>query len=95
MQLQQASDRFTQITQEIQSLLATIRSEVESSRGHFKGEAASSFQMVMNRYDGDANQLNQALQSIAEAISVSGKTFHETDETSRQNIAAAGSGLNL
>ena len=49
----------------------------------------------MNRYDGDANQLNKALQTIAEAISTSGRTFHQTDEASRANIAAAGSGLNM
>lgn len=91
--MQEHYAKFMEIKGQIDSVGATLDSEVGASRSHFKGEAATAFQAVMSRYETDRRQLNQVLETMAEAIRTSGQNFHSQDAASSAALRSAGSGL--
>lgn len=93
--MQSASTHVATVKTEIDSLLASLRSEAESVRGFWKGSAAMSFTDLMARYDASTKKLNQALQGIGEQINASGKDYSQTDDVHRANLSNIASSLNV
>ena len=69
----------------IQGKLGALRGQVSDAMGSWKGSGSSSWDTLMQRYDEDAKNLNQALRSIASLIHDSAVILADVE---RQNVAA-------
>jgi WXG100 family type VII secretion target len=94
-QMQQAASKVDDVNNEVRSLLSSLQSQVESVQAHWTGQAASTFQALMMRYNEDAQKLSQALTGISEQIRTSGQTYAAQDQSANDAVKSAGSGLNI
>jgi WXG100 family type VII secretion target len=94
-QMQQAASKVDDVNTEVRSQLSSLQSQVEAVQAHWTGQAASTFQALMLRYNEDAQKLSQALTDISEQIRTSGQTYAAQDEAANDSVKTAGSGLNL
>ena len=95
VQMQQAASRVDNVNNEVRSLLNSLRMQVEAVQGHWLGQAASTFQALMIRYQEDARKLATALADISEQIRASGQAYATQDQTANDAFRSAGSGLNV
>ena len=95
VQMQQAASRVDDVNNQVRSLLNSLQIQVEAVQGHWIGQAASTFQALMIRYQEDAQKLATALTDISEQIRVSGQAYATQDETANEVVRSAGSGLNV
>jgi WXG100 family type VII secretion target len=63
-----AAKKVDAVNNQIQGQLKTLRGQVEATRSEWKGPAAAKFQSMMESWDKDAKQLNDALQSISQRM---------------------------
>jgi WXG100 family type VII secretion target len=75
-----AATKVDGINQRIQGQLKTLKGQVEQCRSEWKGPAAARFTTLMQAWDKDANQLNTALQGIADRLR-SNRTQYAQAET--------------
>lgn len=94
-QMQQAAGKVDDVNSEVRARLSTLRSQVEAVQAYWLGQAASTFQALMMRYNEDAQRLSQALTDIAEQIRTSGQTYAAQDQAANDAVKSAGSGLNV
>lgn len=95
VQMQQAASRVDDVNNEVRSLLNSLQIQVEAVQGHWIGQAASTFQALMIRYQEDARKLATALADISEQIRASGQAYATQDQTANDAVRSAGSGLNV
>jgi WXG100 family type VII secretion target len=79
-QMQAAAQHVTEVNQSVQSQLAALRNQLAPLAGAWKGQAATAFGLLMQRWDADARNLNEALEGIGEQIRESGATYARADE---------------
>jgi len=84
-QMQEAANHVAEVNQSVQGQLSGLRSQLAPLAGAWTGQAASAFQMLMERWDNDARSLNEALNSIGEQIRGSGTTYAQADESENQS----------
>ena len=84
-QMTSAANHVAQVNQSVQSQLSGLRNQLAPLAGAWKGQAASAFAVLMERWDNDARNLNQALNSIGEQIRGSGTTYAQADEAENQS----------
>ena len=94
-QMQQAATKVDDVNGAVRSQLSSLQSQVESVQAHWTGQAASTFQGLMVRYNEDAQKWSQALTGISEQIRTSGQTYATQDESATDAVRSAGSGLNV
>src|SRR6476469_9380838 len=94
-QKQQAAAKVDDVNNEVRSQLSSLQSQVEAVQAHWTGQAASTFQALMVRYNEDAQKLSQALTDISEQIRTSGQTYAAQDQAAQDAVKSAGSGLNI
>lgn len=94
-QMAQAATHVDDVNTEVQSLLQSLQGSVEAVAAHWVGQAHTTFQGIMARYQDDAKRLSQALTAIAEQIRESGAGYSTQDEAAQQAITSASSGLNM
>ncbi|MGH3696191.1 MAG: WXG100 family type VII secretion target [Pseudonocardiaceae bacterium] len=83
-QMQAAANHVAEVNQSVQGQLSRLRGQLAPLAGAWKGQAASAFQVLMDRWDNDARNLNEALDSIGEQIRGSGTTYAQADEAENQ-----------
>lgn len=86
-EMQRASQHVGQVNEQVQSQLATLRSQLGPLAGAWRGEASTAFQGLMARWDTDARTLNQALLGIGEAIRSSGGAYLAADQEHAQGMS--------
>jgi WXG100 family type VII secretion target len=64
----------------VQAELATLRGRLAPLSGAWRGEAATAFAALMNRWDADARRLGEALRGIGEAVQGSGVSYQEQEQ---------------
>lgn len=84
-QMQGAANHVAEVNQSVQGQLASLRNQLAPLAGAWKGQAATAFAVLMERWDADARGLNEALNSIGEQIRGSGSTYAQTDEAENQS----------
>lgn len=94
-QMRSTAGRVDDVNNAIQSQLSSLRGEIAGVGSHWKGSASVTFQQLMQRWDADAKKLSDALQSISEQISASGRTYQAQEEDSAQKVREAGAPLNM
>ncbi|MGH3718031.1 MAG: WXG100 family type VII secretion target [Pseudonocardiaceae bacterium] len=83
-QMQAAAQHVAEVNQSVQSQLAALRNQLAPLAGAWKGQAATAFHMLMERWDFDARTINEALNNIGDQIRDSGTTYAQADETENQ-----------
>jgi WXG100 family type VII secretion target len=78
----QAATKVEGASQAIQGHIGTLRSEVETMMGNWRGEAASSFVQVHDAFEQQAGKINNALRQMHEALQATHKTYgtNEADQ---------------
>lgn len=74
--------------------LKKLRGVVGELSGAWAGQAASSFQSVMTRFDTDANALLNALSDIGDLLQKSGAQHQATDEAQNEQMNKFNAALN-
>ncbi len=77
--MNQAASNVERVKDEVQGELSRLRGVVEDVSGSWKGQAQASFHSLMERWDENARDLNEALQSIADNIRSNAGDFDNTD----------------
>jgi WXG100 family type VII secretion target len=86
-QMQAAAQHVAEVNQSVQGQLRVLRDQLTPLAAGWKGQAATAFHLLMERWDTDARQLNEVLDSIGERIQGSGATYARADEAEQHNYS--------
>ncbi|HWR49151.1 MAG TPA: WXG100 family type VII secretion target [Pseudonocardiaceae bacterium] len=86
-QMQVAAHHVAEVNQSVQGQLSVLHNQLAPLAGAWKGQAATAFQMLMDRWAVDARSLNEALDNIGEQIRGSGTTYAQADEAENQTYS--------
>jgi WXG100 family type VII secretion target len=92
-QMQAAAHHVDEVNNSVQGQLSALRNQLTPLAGAWKGQAALAFTTLMDRWNTDAVQLNNALKEIGEQIRGSGTTYAQADETEHQTYSKIGHAL--
>lgn len=92
-QMQAAAHHVDEVNQSVQGQLSALHNQLAPLAGAWKGQAALAFQTLMERWNNDARDLNNALSEIGEQIRASGTTYQHADATEHQNYSRIGQAL--
>jgi WXG100 family type VII secretion target len=81
-----ASQKVHNVNQQVQSRLSQLRSQLEPLASVWKGQAFSSFQSLMARWDQDAQQLNQALRGIGDGLRGNQQKYQHSEESNQSSF---------
>ncbi|GAA3841742.1 WXG100 family type VII secretion target [Saccharothrix violaceirubra] len=70
----------------VQGILRSLRGTVDTVGASWKGQAATAFQNLINRFDEDARKLQEALRAIAEQMSGSADIYRRQEEEQNQSM---------
>jgi len=91
--MQKAAQQVQQVSEEIGSELNSLMSNLEPVAASWKGNAASAFQQLMERWRQDASKLQQALADIAQMLEQTNKSYSQAEENNSSQISAILKGL--
>jgi WXG100 family type VII secretion target len=86
-QMQTAANHVAEVNQSVQGQLMSLRNQLAPLAGAWKGQASTAFHLLIERWDTDARNLNDALNSIGEQIRGSGTTYAQSDEAENQTYS--------
>ena len=92
-QMQAAAKHVAEVNQSVQGQLLALRNQLAPLGGAWKGQAATAFGLLMQRWDNDARNLNEALSSIGEQIRGSGAAYAQADEAENHTYTRIGQAL--
>lgn len=92
-QMQAAANHVADVNQRVQGQLTGLSNQLAPLAGAWQGQAAVAFQMLMERWNTSARDLNEALNNIGEQIRGSGVTYAQTDETENQTFSRISAAL--
>lgn len=78
--MQAAATHVAEVKGQIASQLNQLMNSLAPLEGTWQGQAASSFQMLKQRWLDDANKLSQALDGISEKLRESEKGYSASEE---------------
>jgi len=81
-----AHQKVTSVREDVDGTLKAVRDEVAGLQGAWKGQAATAFTTLMQRFDGDAVKLNQALQAIADQLAAAGSTYAQQEQSKHESF---------
>jgi 6 kDa early secretory antigenic target len=86
--MQAASQHVYDVNAQIQSQLSNLLSRLDPLTGTWQGAAATSFQVLKDRWHQDATQLNAALRAIGDGLVKVHSNYQTTEETSQQSFTS-------
>ena len=91
--MQKAAQAVAQTVQDINSEMRSLQGNLEPVASAWKGQAASAFQQLMERFNEDGQKLTQALDAIGEALGANTKNYSAVEEQQQSSISAILNGL--
>ena len=82
----QGAAKVEAATQSIQGHIGTLRNEVETMMGNWRGEAASSFVQVHDAFEQQAAKINNALRQMHEALLATHRTYGTNESEQSQGF---------
>lgn len=79
-EMQRAGQKVFDVNDQVQGQLSSLMSQLAPLEGAWKGQAATAFQTLIQRWNEDARKLNEALRGIGEAIQGSARTYAQQEE---------------
>jgi 6 kDa early secretory antigenic target len=86
--MQAASRHVYDVNAQIQSQLSNLLARLDPLTGTWQGSAATSFQVLKERWHQDATQLNAALRAIGDGLAKVQGNYQATEETSQQSFTS-------
>jgi 6 kDa early secretory antigenic target len=83
-----ASQHVYDVNAQIQSQLSNLLTRLDPLMGTWQGSAATSFQVLKERWHQDASQLNGALRAIGDGLVKVHSNYQATEETSQQSFTS-------
>ena len=83
-----ASQHVYDVNAQIQSQLSNLLTRLDPLMGTWQGSAATSFQVLKERWHQDASQLNAALRPIGDGLVKVHSNYQATEETSQQSFTS-------
>jgi WXG100 family type VII secretion target len=88
-----AHSQVSDIKQQMDSQLASLRGSIEATQSSWQGKAAKAFQAVMESFDQKSAGLNTALQDIADLIQNSGVKYTQSEDDAQSHTSKIAAGL--
>jgi WXG100 family type VII secretion target len=92
-EMRRAAARVREVNEQVQAQLSQLRNQLAPLGGAWRGEAATAFAGLMQRWDADARALNQALSGIGDAIDASALGYQRAEQTHQQTMTAISTAL--
>ncbi|PSL54746.1 WXG100 family type VII secretion target [Saccharothrix carnea] len=86
-ELENAAKDIMSTNDGVQGILNNLRNTIDSVSGAWKGEAATAFGRLMERFNDDAAKLQEALVSIAEQITGTTQTYVQQEQEQAQEMS--------
>jgi WXG100 family type VII secretion target len=84
--IQAGSASTLQKVEDIQAQLGQLNRLVDQSADSWRGAASNQFHLLMQEYQADSTQLNNALAAIGHALSTSGTNISNAEQTNLTNL---------
>lgn len=84
--MQTASSHVYQVNEAIQSQLTQLLTRLEPLTSTWQGSAATSFQVLKQRWHDDASRLNQALRGIGDGLVQTHRNYQSTEDQNQQGF---------
>lgn len=91
--MQKAAQSVQQTVQDINAEMRSLQGNLEPVASAWKGQAASAFQQLMERFNEDGAKLTQALDAIGEALGANTKNYSAVEEQQQSSISAILGGM--
>ena len=88
-----AAQHVYEVNNQIQAQLSSLMARLDPLMGAWQGSAATSFQVLKDRWHQDATQLNTALKAIGDGLVKAHGNYEATEDTSRQGFTSITSRL--
>jgi WXG100 family type VII secretion target len=88
-----ASQHVYDVNAQIQSQLSNLMARLDPLTGTWHGSAATSFQVLRDRWHQDATQLNAALRAIADGLVKAHSNYQATEDSNQQSFTSITSKL--
>ena len=82
-----------EVNAQIQSTLSNLLARLDPLMSTWQGCAATSFQVLKQRWHDDATKLNQALRGIGDGLTQSRNNYAVTEDTNQQGFSSISSRL--
>ena len=86
--MQAASQHVYDVNAQIQAQLSNLQARLDPLMGTWQGSAATSFQILKDRWHQDAIQLNAALRAIGDGLVKVHSNYQATEESSKQSFTS-------
>lgn len=83
-----AAQQVLQVSESLQQQMRSLMNNLEPLASSWQGQAASAFQQLMERFNGDSQKLTTALGNIANALDSNAKSYNAAEEDNRGSIAS-------
>ncbi len=83
-----AAQHVNDVNAQIQSQLSTLLARLDPLMSTWQGSAATSFQVLKDRWHQDATQLNTALKAIGEGLVKVHDSYNATEENTQQSFTS-------
>ena len=88
-----ASTQLQQSRDELDGAVRVLGARVSETSSVWKSQGATEFTSIMERWTHNANQLNRALDEIAEAVRTGGRSYEEAAANQVTELKSTGSAL--
>ena len=93
-EMTRAAQHVDAVNESVRAELAGLRAKIEPVvRAQWTGQASLVFANLMQRWDADAQKLNEALQSIGAQLQTTGRTYEEQEQQQAQSMSGIASAL--
>ncbi|HLH60119.1 MAG TPA: WXG100 family type VII secretion target [Ktedonobacteraceae bacterium] len=87
-ELQQASSQFNAKAAELEQMLQSVQSQIESLRSTWQGQAAANFDALMAQWTQDVQGINQVLSQVSQHLNQASQAYSETDTSIARGFQA-------
>lgn len=86
--MQAASQHVYDVNAQIQAQLSNLLARLDPLMGTWQGSAATSFQVLKDRWHQDATQLNAALRAIGDGLVKVHTNYQATEDTTQRGFTS-------
>jgi WXG100 family type VII secretion target len=86
--MQTASQHVYDVNAQIQAQLSNLLARLDPLMGTWQGSAATSFQVLKDRWHQDATQLNAALRAIGDGLVKVHGNYQATEQSNQQGFTS-------
>lgn len=90
----QGAAKVEEASSQIQGLIGSLSSEVDTMMGGWRGEAATAFTQVHESFQQQANKINNALRQMHEALQSTHRTYGSQESNQSQSLSGLAGQIN-